>query len=175
MIGILPNWHPIFVHFVVALFSTSFVLYALAYITKNISISKELEIAARWCLWCAGLATIPTVLAGLYAYNTVMHDAPSHAAMTNHRNWGLPTAGVIAFLSIWSLCRYYYQKTVTLIFLSFLFITQCMLLSTAWRGGELVYRFGLGVMSMPQQGNDGHEHNNEDASKMQMPDNNHGH
>lgn len=33
-----------------------------------------------------------------------------------------------------------------------------LLLSTAWHGGELVYRYGLGVMSMPKSHGEGHAH-----------------
>ena len=36
--------------------------------------------------------------------------------------------------------------------------------STAWRGGEIVYRYGIGVMSLPQTSvddKDGHEHSHD--------------
>jgi len=36
-----------------------------------------------------------------------------------------------------------------------------LLANTAWHGAENVYRYGLGVMSLPQQESEGHAHNHE--------------
>lgn len=162
MIEIIPNWHPIFVHFTVALFSTSVGFYVLGYLFAKLKIlpkiASELEIVARWCLWIAGIVVIGTVLAGLYAYNTVRHDAPSHLAMTDHRNWALPTAGAMLLMALWSLWRTYKRRTISLTFIVLLIIVQVLLLSTAWRGAELVFRYGLGVISLPQREGEGHHH-----------------
>ncbi|MCW8399489.1 DUF2231 domain-containing protein [Legionella sp. PATHC038] len=164
MFEILPNWHPILVHFTVALFTSAFGFYLLTYISKYTHLvpnkmTIEFEIVARWCLWCAALVTILTVLAGLYAYNTVKHDEPAHLAMMSHRNWALSTAVVMWLVAIWSLWRYYKQKAMTLSFLIAMFLVQGLLLSTAWRGGELVYRHGLGVLSLPStDGETQHHH-----------------
>lgn len=73
MIEIIPNWHPIFVHFTVALFTTSVGFYSLAYLTAHLNIfstafTNEFEIVARWCLWIGALITIITVLAGLLCF-----------------------------------------------------------------------------------------------------------
>ncbi len=42
--------------------------------------------------------------------------------------------------------------------MSLLLVAQLFLFSTAWRGGELVYRHGLGVLSLPQTEGEGHSH-----------------
>lgn len=160
MIEIIPNWHPIFVNFTVALFSTSVGFYILAYLLPKFKLFPKLvtdfEIVARWCLWVVGIVVIVTVLAGLYAYNTVRHDAPSHLAMTNHRNWAIPTAGAMVLVAIYSLWRTYHQKDVTIAFIFVLLIVQGLLLSTAWRGAEVVFRYGIGVISLPKA--DQHHH-----------------
>lgn len=162
MIEIIPNWHPIFVHFTVALFSVSVGFYTLAYVLTKLhlspKLSQEIEITARWCLWVVGILVIGTVLAGLQAYNTVKHDAPSHLAMTDHRNWALVTAAGILLASFLSAWRAYKKKGITLLFVIFILIVQGLLLTTAWRGAELVFRYGLGVMSLPQSEGKGHHH-----------------
>jgi uncharacterized membrane protein len=175
-----PNLHPIFVHFTVALFTTSFILYLAVYLIKFqnnafIKLSNELEVTARWCLWIAALITIFTALAGLYAFNTVRHDAASHIAMTNHRNWAIPTASAIIFLSIWSLRDYYKNRRPKTLFLIGILITQGLLLSTAWRGGELVFHYGLGVMSLPQSETTGHHHHEKaiESVKENLPHSHH--
>lgn len=84
MIEIIPNWHPIFVHFTISLFSVAVGFYVLAYLapylpTKLKSLKLEFEIVARWCLWIGALATIITLLTGLYAFNTAepVHKSPA--------------------------------------------------------------------------------------------------
>lgn len=162
MIEIIPNWHPIFVHFTVALFSTSVGFYTLSYLCNKFNIFKNLtsdfEVVARWCLWVVGIIVIGTVLAGLYAYNTVNHDEPSHLAMTNHRNWAIPTGIAMVIVAIWSLWRTYKRQALSITFIIALLIVQGLLLSTAWRGAELVFRYGLGVMSLPKSEGEGHNH-----------------
>lgn len=162
MFEIIPNWHPIFVHFTVALFSTSVGFYTLAYLLPKFKLFPKLaidfEMVARGCLWVAGFMAVATVLAGLYAYNTVRHDAPSHLAMTDHRNWAIPMASAMVLVVLWSLWRTYKHKPITVNFIMALFIVQGLLLSTAWRGAELVYRYGLGVISLPKPEDKDHNH-----------------
>lgn len=166
MIAIIPNWHPIFVHFTVALFSTSTGFYLLHYITRYIKkiplwLNTEFEIVARWCVWIASLITIATVSFGFYAYYTVKHDAVSHLAMTTHRNWAIITALFIILLGFWSIQWKMKKINITLTFILTMLIAQGLLLTTAWHGGELVYRYGLGVMSLPTAEEVGHQHNHE--------------
>lgn len=119
---------------------------------------SEFETVGRWCLWLAALITIGTISAGFYAYYTVKHDAVSHAAMTVHRNWALLTALSIFLMACWSVRRYVKHQKLTLLFVIPLLVVQGLLLTTAWHGGELVYRYGIGVMSLPQAEEVGHQH-----------------
>lgn len=165
MIEIIPNWHPIFVHFTVALYSTAVVFYMLAYLCGRLNcfpkIIFEFETVARWCLWVVGFLVIGTVLAGLYAYNTVRHDAISHIAMTIHRDWAFATAGTMMLVTLWSFWRFYKRQSITVTFIIALLVVQGLLLSTAWRGAELVFRYGLGVLSLPKAETEEHHHHHE--------------
>ena len=171
MIEIIPNWHPVFVNFTVALFSTSVGFYTLAYLLPKFRLFPKLvtdfEIVARWCLWVVGIVVIVTVLAGLYAYNTVRHDAPSHLAMMNHRNWAIPTASAMVLVAICSLWRTYKQKCITISFIFTLFVVHGLLLSTAWRGAEVVFRYGVSVMSLPKAD---HHHHAGEMTEIKMDD-----
>src|SRR3990167_596042 len=163
MFQIIPNWHPIFVHFTVALFSVSVIFFVLAYLAshtqwKSRKLFSEFEAVGRWCLWVAALTTIATLSAGFYDYYSVKHDVVSHAAMTVHRNWALGTATAIFLMAFWSVWRYVKQKELTLTFVITLLIVQGLLVITALHGGELVYRHGIGVMSLPQAEEIGHQH-----------------
>lgn len=163
MIEIIPNWHPIFVHFTIGLLSIS----ALFYLAGAVLKKDNLLIVARWNLWIGALITVGTVLAGWYAYNTVSHDGPSHTAMTDHRNWVLTTAAVFILLALWALWKQRGAKTVSSLFVVIVLLAAGMLAVTGYKGGEIVYRHGIGAGRMPEvhgdggyasHGHEGHEH-----------------
>ena|SRR3990167_5081726 len=151
MIEIIPNWHPIFVHFTIALISISALCYFIAYFTAKYSFGQELLIVGRWCLWFSVLFAIATVIAGFIAYYSVAHDTPSHEAMTSHRNWAIATFIIIVMVAGWSVWLCYKHKAVSFIFILSLLIAFSLISVTAWHGAELVYRYGLGVMSLPKK------------------------
>lgn len=156
MIEIIPNWHPLLVHFTVALFVASWLFYVLGSVAPQSRFADQWRTTARWSLWLGALLTIGTLLAGWDAYNTVTHDTPSHEAMTDHRNWALVTAGLFFVLALWVIARVRGGKNEGVSFLLALTVAVVLLAGTAWRGGELVYRHGLGVLSLPNTG--GHDH-----------------
>jgi uncharacterized membrane protein len=158
MIEIIPNWHPIFVHFTVALLSVAIGLHALSLLIPSIKLKEQWRIAARWNLWIGMIITVITVLTGWYAYNTVAHDEPSHLAMTDHRNWALATASLFLIATAWSILRHRAGKGASPLLLSLLVVAMAALGTTAWRGGEVVYRYGLGVVSLPNTGMHEHAH-----------------
>ena len=149
MLEIIPNWHPVFVHFTVALLSLSVGLFVVCSFVKPPLQTQWLTVA-RWVLWFGAGLTVITGLTGLYAYNTVAHDTPSHAAMTDHRNWAIAAISLFLILAIWSAIRVLRKQTLGVAFVLSMVVAGTVLASTAWRGGELVYRFGLGVMSLPK-------------------------
>ena len=154
MIEIIPNWHPILVHFTIGLLSASALLYLAGAMFKK----QNLLIAARWNLWIGAGITVGTVLAGLYAYNTVAHDGLSHAAMTDHRNWAVPTAGAFMALALWAAWKQRGVRAVSPVFVIIMLLACGLLAVTGYKGGEAVYRHGIGVMRMPEvHGDGGHE------------------
>ena len=158
MLSILPNWHPIFVHFTVALLTVAAIMHALSHFMPQGSLRNQLSMVGRWNLWIGIAFTLLTVAAGWYAYNTVTHDTPSHVAMTDHRNWAMGTFVVFMGIAAWEYYLFRHGKGKGWLFTGLLVFAASLLLSTAWHGGELVYRYGLGVMSMPKPEGVGHAH-----------------
>jgi len=153
---IIPNFHPLFVHFTVALFMLSVGLFVVTPFMKP-RLREQWQTVARWALWFGAGLTVITGLTGLDAYNTVAHDAPSHAAMTDHRNWAIATMALFLGLTAWSIIRVRRKQALGTVFIVAMVIAGGLLASTAWRGGELVYRYGLGVMSLPTAEEEGEE------------------
>lgn len=148
---IIPNWHPMLVHFTVALLSVSALLYLAGLVLKK----PNLLVVARWNLWIGALATILTVIAGFDAYNSIPHDGPLHAAMTDHKKWALVTASIFGVLALWALFKHRGAKTVNVVFVGLILVASGLLAVTGYKGGEVVYRHGGGVMRMPEISGDG--------------------
>lgn len=160
MFEVIPNWHPLFVHFTVSTLSLATVFYILAYALRNNGSYEKIKTFADWNCWLGSGFAVVTAIAGWFAYNSVAHDTPSHEAMTDHRNWALATLALFAVVAIWSFLRKRADKKVNVVFLIVVLLAFTLLGSAAWRGGEVVYRYGLGVMSLPvaEEGSDGHDH-----------------
>lgn len=167
MINIIPNWHPIFVHFTIGLLSTAVVLYIAAMvIRKTHSWHVQWLIVANWCLWIGTIFAVVTATAGWFAFNSVAHDAASHVAMTTHRNWALSTLVLFLLIGIWSVLLVQKKRVPDKLFLTAALVAAVMLMITGWHGGEAVYRYGLGVLSLPDidEGEYGHNHHHDDKS-----------
>lgn len=148
MIEIIPNWHPLFVHFPIA-FATAAVFFVL--IGKLFKVkpwATQCLIFGRWMLWAAALFTCIAAVFGWFAYNSVKHDEAGHLAMTLHRNWALGALGTLLLLVALALRTK--RTTPSYGFLLLMLVAWLLVTSTAWRGGELVYRHGLGVMALPE-------------------------
>ena len=162
MVEILPNWHPILVHFTVALLTLACLLHIAVLLVNGTQLKTELALVAQWNLWIGALITIVTVGAGWYAYNTVNHDNPSHLMMIQHRNIAMVTFAIFLALSSWSFIRYRKGVAISGLLTFLLILATGSLATTAWYGGEIVYRHGLGVMSLPSADKhhhaDGHDH-----------------
>ncbi len=157
MIEIIPNFHPIFVHFTVALLSLSVALFVISPFSPE-KLKPQWQTVAQWSLWFGAIMTVITAITGLHAYNTVAHDTPSHLAMTDHRNWAVVTLLLFLTLAGWLAVCVRNSKQPGVLFIVAMLMAGGVLASTAWRGGELVYRHGLGVMSLPETSGEGHGH-----------------
>ncbi len=155
---IIPNWHPIFVHFTLGLLAVSALLYAAAFLAGSRPWAGTLRLVGRANLYLGILFTIGTLLTGWYAYNTVPHDGPSHAVMTTHRNWALFTAAVFALLAVAALVLRRRRRTEGTVFTLLVVLAAAPLAVTGFYGGELVYRHGVGVMSLPDTDDHTHDH-----------------
>lgn len=167
MIDIIPNWHPVFVHFTIGLLGISVLMFVTGLIIRERRYRHYVDIMAVGSLWLGTIFGIITAIAGWIAYNSVVHDTPSHAAMTIHRNWALGTLSVFMLVTLWSVFHVRRKKTSRHHsgFIFVIVLSGGLLATTGWYGGEAVYRYGLGVMSMPKPetgGAGGHSHGHGD-------------
>lgn len=158
MVEIIPNWHPILVHFTIALLTIAALLFLIpAFAGRNHSL-HGIETTANWNLWLGAALTMLTVVAGFRAAGSVAHDDAAHLAMDNHKLWALGTATLFVVLALWNTWRVHRGQAVGLAFAAVMLLGLAGLTATGLRGADLVYRHGLGVMALPQSADGGHDH-----------------
>ncbi|MCK1336353.1 DUF2231 domain-containing protein [Bradyrhizobium sp. 38] len=145
MFEVLPNWHPIFVHFSIALFVIAAMLYVVHLVLPQSSWAAPILTAARINLWLGAVLSIATVAAGMQAFLTVQHGAEQQPVINDHRNWALATAVLWWSIALWEGWRSRHSKPMSYFFLAAVLCALAPLAATGWKGAELVYRHGIGV------------------------------
>ena len=169
-----PNIHPILVHFTYALGVSAALAYIGTLFLPAGRMRDNLRPAADWMLALASVAVIATIAAGFQAYYSVAHDGPSHEAMTTHRNWAVPSGLALLALAAWRWVRRASAPGTLFTFAAV--IVAGLLTVTAWWGGTIVYKYGLGVQSLPEASGPGHDHDHGGGSESgQGHDNADGH
>lgn len=158
MIEVVPNWHPIFVHFTIALLTIATLLFLISAFRGRNHSAHGIETTANWNLWLGAALTVLTIAAGLQAAGSVTHDDSAHLAMENHKFWALGTATLFLLLALWNVLRVRRGRGVGPAFAVVLLLAFTGLTGTGLRGADLVYRHGLGVMALPQVTAEGHDH-----------------
>lgn len=158
MIEIIPNWHPVFIHFPIAFTIAAVFLVGAGCVFSSKSWAQQCALFGRWMLWAAAVFAAIAALFGWFAYNSVAHDDLGHLAMTDHRNWALAALAALLLLSVWAMRFRSASRQPSYGFLILLIAAWLLVISAAWRGGEVVYRHGLGVMSLPKAEEHHHVH-----------------
>jgi uncharacterized membrane protein len=143
-----PNLHPILVHFTIGLFVISIVFDILSHFTNR----RTLEHAGWWNLVFAAAFSVITVASGLSAEDGVPHAGGAHDLLELHETLGLITMGIILLLAIWrGLTRGELPRKFRSIYLAMGIAGLSTITTGGFFGGELVYRFGIGVAPVTEQ------------------------
>jgi uncharacterized membrane protein len=140
-------FHPIFVHFTVALSFAAIGAYLISYILPVGKLKNDLGVSAVWMVLFAFIATLFTVAFGFLQFNSVRHDMLVHLPMISHRNWAISTTVVLFVCSILALRGYITNKIHHFSLMIALLALGFMVGMTAFKGGHLVYGYGVGVKS----------------------------
>lgn len=148
-IGEMTNFHPMVVHFPIALLNAYVVMELLGLLLKK----EELKTAATWMLYLGTLGAAGAVLLGFFAAGSAPHGGDVHSIMTRHRNLGI----IVLFLSTaLSFLRFAAINKARIIQLAAGVITIVIMAFGADLGGLMVYKYGVAVKAVPQP--EGHEH-----------------
>jgi uncharacterized membrane protein len=158
---IMPNWHPLFIHFPIALLILGFVI-------EIISVGRPrggFRAAGRWMMLLGALLALPAVTAGIYAFRDVAApgglDVDEHWQQVLARSTWSPqqwdvisdhiwynSVAVFLFLAavvVWLGSSDKWRRSIYLPALIVTLVGVILMIIGASHGGELVYRYGTGV------------------------------
>ena len=176
MIDIIPNWHPIWVHFAIALLITSAGIFLLfGWRAGPANRPSDALIVARWTLWLGVIAAATALVTGYWASGSVAHDDLGHANMMLHRNWAISAAAIFALAAAIEL-RKRHDARASVFSICLVLAGGVALAVTGLKGAENVYEHGLGVKRLPQVSaheHSGHEHSASHERGIEAGDENH--
>jgi uncharacterized membrane protein len=152
----MANYHPLFVHFPIALLTTFFFLDFVGTLFRN----DNMRHAASWVLYLGTLGALATVLMGLQAAENVAHGSAVHPIMEQHKIYGLTLTSLAVILTLWRLLTNHLITGMANILHLLLAAIICGLLFLgADLGGLMVYKYGVSVKSVtPPTDNYHHQH-----------------
>jgi uncharacterized membrane protein len=176
MVEIVPNWHPIWVHFTIGLLTIGTLFYALAFAGKATTWAQQALTAARWNLIAGTLFAVAALVSGWLAANSVPHDNAGHANLLTHINWALIAAAIFITAVVWLGMQWRNSdKKASVPVLLLLLGGSAALTVTGFKGGANVFEHGLGVQRLPDIGRHDHaahgHHHDESAGHEDQPSN----
>lgn len=138
----MPNFHPLLVHFPIALIAVIVALDFLAIVTKK----KLFTDTATIVTYFAAAGAVATVITGLIAEDSVWHTKAAGELIDTHEVFGLIFLGIIILLAIFRLA--FRDRLVgRLTWIAFLIALAGFGVITygSYLGGEMVYHYGTGV------------------------------
>lgn len=145
-----PEWHPIAVHFPLALVVTGTFALTAARLEVLRRSAATLAIVGTWNLCLGAIAALLAVATGLAAVLHLQVGIAARLAVSQHVKWALFTTVGLLLLAAWRGAGSDQDSRPSRSFLVLLWLVTAGLLVTGYRGGQNVYRYGVGVS--PEQG-----------------------
>jgi uncharacterized membrane protein len=145
--NILPGWHPIVVHYPLALVTTAAFFLAAARMLRRDSHAATLATVGTWNLCLGALAALLALATGLAAAIGLHVGVAAHQAISMHVKWAMFTTLALVLLAVWRGAGSAQESRPSWIFLLVLLAATAALIVTGYRGGQNVYRYGVGVIT----------------------------
>jgi len=145
MVDIIPGWHPIVVHFPLALVVTGTLLLFTARLLRLEQRAAAFAMVGTWNLCLGAAAALVALATGLAAVLDLHVGVAAHQAISTHLKWAIFTTLALVLLAVWRGAGNAPQSRPSWIFMLVLLAATAALIETGYRGGQNVYRYGIGV------------------------------
>jgi uncharacterized membrane protein len=141
----LPNWHPLVVHFPIALVLSATALLLAARLLRNESLAGTIATVGTWNLCLGAVAALFALATGLSAVLDLDVSAAVRQAISLHLKWAMLTTLLLVLLAVWRGAGSASRSRPSWIFLIVLIAASAALSFTGYRGGKNVFEYGVGV------------------------------
>lgn len=139
---IVAPFHPILVHFSIALTGASFAFDLAALVLEQ----PQLGIVGWWTLAASALATPGTIITGFVSrLRLPMEEGPARSYLRAHMALGPVFLGVLLSMTVWRGALWQRAADIPWTYLAAMGGVICIMTVQGYLGGELVYRFGAEV------------------------------
>jgi uncharacterized membrane protein len=140
-----PNWHPLVVHFPIALVLSATALLLAARLLRSESVAASAATVGTWNLCLGAAAALVALGSGLSAVLGLDVSAAARQAISVHLKWAMLTTLLLVLLAVWRGAGTASRSRPSWIFLIVLVAASAALSFTAYRGGKNVYEYAVGV------------------------------
>lgn len=140
-----PGWHPMIVHFPLALIVTAAFCLTLARLLPARRTVPVLAIVGTWNLCLGAAALLFSLGSGLAAIIGLQVGLAAHEAISAHVKAALLTTVLVLAVAVWRGAGAAQDSRPSWVFVLVLWAATAALIVTGYRGGQNVYRYGVGV------------------------------
>lgn len=141
----IPGWHPLLVHFPVALSISAAVALAAARAVRDDGRARALAITGTWNLFAAAVAAPFAIGTGIAALADLHVGAAAHAAIFVHVKWAMLTSTATMLLAVWRGAGQPHDARPSRGLVIAVWLAGAAMAVTAYRGDVNVYRYGVAV------------------------------
>jgi uncharacterized membrane protein len=140
-----PGWHPMVVHFPLALVLIATPLLLAARLLRREAIASTVAIVGTWNLCLGAIAAVFALATGLAAVLDLDVSTAARQAVSLHMKWAMFSTLVLLLLAVWRGAGTAQGSRPSWVFIIVLLAAAAALVITGYRGGKNVYEFGVGV------------------------------
>jgi uncharacterized membrane protein len=142
LIRLVPGWHPVIVHFPLALIVTAACSLSVARVLRASRTAETLAIVGTWTLGIGAVGLLFALGTGLAAVVDLHVGAAAHQAIASHVKSAILTAVLVLSAAVWRGAGAAEKARPSWGFMLVMWVATSSLIVTGYRGGQNVYRFG---------------------------------
>lgn len=142
---LVPGWHPIIVHFPLALIVTAAGAFGAARLLRAARAAETMAIVGTWSLGAGAVGLLFALGSGLAAVIDLHVGTAAHGAISSHVKSAILTAVLVLSAAVWRAAGVSQEARPSWGFILTLWVATSSLIVTGYRGGQNVYQHGVGV------------------------------